>query len=118
MILNLRPPVALLRPYMIGEQADDALVREIASVVASVRRSILAPRVRSVRSVDSAAEFARLRVPTLYLRGMNDRLVPDSAFRTMAALREMESARVRGPHLLLQANPAVAGEAILPFIES
>ena len=103
---------------MIGQQADDALVRDIAAVVASVPPSILASRVRSVLSVDSAAEFARLTVPTLYLRGINDRLVPDSACRTMAALRAIEIARVPGPHLLLQANPTASWQAIRTLLES
>jgi hypothetical protein len=41
----------------------------------------------------------------LYLRGTDDRLVPDAAWRRMAAERPITTLHVPGPHLLLQANP-------------
>jgi pimeloyl-ACP methyl ester carboxylesterase len=117
-VMNLRPPALLLRRYMIGDRADDALVREVATTIASVPPAVLAHRIRSVLMVDEADAFAHCSVPTLYLRGTDDRLVPDSAWRRMSRLRSMMMALVPGPHLLLQANPTAAWNAIIPFIES
>jgi pimeloyl-ACP methyl ester carboxylesterase len=117
-VMNLRPPALLLRRYMLGDRADDALVREVATTIASVPPAVLAHRIRSVLTVDEAAAFAHCRVPTLYLRSIDDRLVPDSAWRRMSRLRPMTMALVAGPHLLLQANPASAWDVIVPFIES
>jgi pimeloyl-ACP methyl ester carboxylesterase len=117
-VMNLRPPALLLRRYMAGERADDALVREVATTIASVPPALLAYRIRSVLTLDEADIFARCSVPTLYLRGTDDRLVPDSAWRRMSRLRHITMAFVPGPHLLLQANPTAAWDVILPFIES
>jgi len=117
-VMNLRPPALLLRRYMLGDRADDALVRDVATTIASVPAAILAYRIRSVLTVDEAAAFARCTVPTLYVRGTDDRLLPDSAWRRMSRLRPMTVATVAGPHLLLQVNPTAAWDAILPFVES
>jgi pimeloyl-ACP methyl ester carboxylesterase len=117
-VMNLRPPAVLLRRYMLGDRADDALVREVATTIAAVSPAILAHRIRSVLTVDQADAFARCRVPTLYVRGTDDRLVPDSAWKRMSRLRPMTMTLVTGPHLLLQANPTAVWDAILPFVES
>jgi pimeloyl-ACP methyl ester carboxylesterase len=117
-VMNLPPPALLLRRYLLGDRADEALVREVAATIASVSPAILAHRIRSVLTVDQSDVFAHCGAPTLYLRGTDDRLVPDSSWRRMSRLRPMTMATVAGPHLLLQANPAAAWNAILPFIES
>jgi pimeloyl-ACP methyl ester carboxylesterase len=112
------PPRQLLRRYMLGPAADDALVDEVAEAVASVPASVLASRVRSVLDTDMASAFGRLAAPTLYVRGTKDRLVTDAAWRLMAAIRPIVTAHIHGPHLLLQVNPQGAWNAILPFLQS
>jgi len=112
------PPLFLLRRYLLGNRADDAIVGAMASAVASVPPSILASRLRSVLALKDTGAFARCTVPTLYVRGTDDRLVPGSAWRKMSLMRSISVAHVAGPHLLLQANPHGAWEAIRPFIES
>lgn len=111
-------PRLLLRRYMLGQDADDALVDDVAEVVASVPASLLTSRLRLVLNADEADAFALCTVPTMYVRGTEDRLVPDSSWRRMAAVRPMSIAHVPGPHLLLQANPVGAWEAISPFLKS
>jgi hypothetical protein len=59
----------MVRRYMLGRAADDALIDEVAAVVASVPQSVVVGRLRSILSVDEASAFARCTVPTLYLRG-------------------------------------------------
>jgi len=117
-VMNLRPPARLLRRYMVGIDADDALVRDVATTIASVAPAVLASRIRSVLTLDATHTFAKCTVPTLYVRGSDDRLVPDSAWRRMSRLRPLAIATIPGPHLLLQAKPAAAWEAILPFLDS
>jgi len=116
--LRLPLPRFVVRRYMLGEASDDALVDDVARVVASVPASVLAARLRDVLNADEAGSFARCTVPTLYIRGTEDRLVPESASRRMAALRPMSIAQVSGPHFLLQANPVGAWDAITPFLKS
>ena len=110
-------PEYLLRRYLVGRSADAALVRDVAATVASVRGEILSDRLRLVLDMNETATFARCVVPTLYLRSSDDRIVPDSAWRRMASLRPMTTARVRGPHLLLQANPDAAWPVINAFLD-
>jgi len=117
-LFQFRLPRFLVRRYMVGEAADDALVDQVVQVVASVPASVLAARLRCVLNTDEAGSFARCTVPTLYVRGTEDRLVPESASRRMAAVRAMSIAHVRGPHFLLQANPEGAWKAITPFLDS
>jgi len=52
-------------------------------------------------------------VPTCYLQGTRDRLVPArcaAAFATLAA--KLEVIAIDGPHMLLQARPAECWQAI------
>jgi len=117
-MFRLRPPSWLLRRYMLGSDADDTLVRRVAEVIASVPAAVLASRLDCVLRVNEAAAFAQTTAPALYLQGTADRLVPQSALQRMAALRTVTTARVIGPHLLLQTNPVGAWQAILPFLDS
>jgi sigma-B regulation protein RsbQ len=117
-VFRVPPPAFLLRRYLVGEGADVTLIDEVAAAVASVPSTVLASRLRSVLSLDASQTFARCNVPTLYLRGTNDRIVPDSAWRAMSSLRPVTMAFVPGPHLLLQSHPHAAWQAILPFFES
>jgi pimeloyl-ACP methyl ester carboxylesterase len=117
-LLGLPLPRFLVRRYMLGEAADDALVDDVAGVVSSVSASLLAARLRCVLAADEAGSFARCTVPTLYIRGTEDRLVPESSSRRMAAIRPMSIMDVPGPHFLLQANPVGAWNAVTPFLKS
>ena len=94
------------------------LADDVAEPVASMPASVLALRVRAVLDTDIASAFARCAVPTLYVRGTEDRLVPDAAWRQMATIRPIATAHILGPHLLLQANPSGAWNAISPFLKS
>ena len=111
-------PAFLLRRYMLGRIVDEMLVRDVAAAIASVPASVLASRVNSVLRLEEVEGFSRCEVPTLYLRGTDDHLVPDSAWRRMAAVRPITTSYVPGPHLLLQANPVGAWKAIVEFLDS
>ena len=68
-------------------------------------------------NVDVRALLDRIRVPTLYLRATEDRLVPRSAAASFK--RFAPSARVveiEGPHFLLQANPVETARVISGFV--
>jgi len=76
----------------------------VATTIASVAPAVLARRIRSVLALDDARRFAQCTVPTLYLRGRDDRLVPDSSWRSMSRLRPLTIAEIPGPRL--QTEPA------------
>lgn len=109
-------PRGLLRALLVGRAASDALVDDVVAAVRSVPAPVLAHRLREVLRGDGRDAFARLPCRVLYLRGTEDRLVSDMSWKRMAALRPMDLARVKGPHLLLQASPAASWDAIAPFL--
>jgi pimeloyl-[acyl-carrier protein] methyl ester esterase len=116
LLFTLPVPHVLLRHYMLGRAVDEVLVRETAAEIASVPAYVLSSRVKSVLRLDELKAFSRCDVPMLYLRGTDDRLVPDAAWRRMAAARPMTTAHIPGPHMLLQANPVGAWKAIEEFL--
>ena len=111
-------PAFLLRQFLVGPEASADLVDQVRAVLASIPRPILAARLSSVLKVDARADLSRCRAPILYLRGLHDRLVPEASVAAVvrAASNEVEVTRIHGPHLLLQAAPALAWEAIRPFL--
>jgi pimeloyl-[acyl-carrier protein] methyl ester esterase len=117
-LFRIAASAVLLRRYLLGSNVDDELVRDVVRAVASMPASVLTSRLRSILAVDETIAFTRSTGPILYLRGSEDRLVSENSWRRMAALRPISIARVEGPHLLLQANPAGAWDAITPFLES
>ena len=116
--LELPLPRFFVRRYMLGAAADDAQVDDVAGVIKSVPASVLAVRLRCVLNTDDTKSFARSTVPTLYIRGTEDRLVPESSSRRMAAIRPMSIVHVPEPHFLLQVNPVGAWNAVTSFLKS
>lgn len=111
-------PEFFLRRYLVGNGADDAIVHEVASTVTSVAPAILAARLRLLLGLNDTVPFARSTIPTLYVRGTDDRVVPASVCRRMLELRRLKIEMVSGPHLLLQVNPTAAWGVIRPFLQS
>jgi pimeloyl-[acyl-carrier protein] methyl ester esterase len=122
MFFRLPVPTAVLRRMLLGRDADAALVRELRAALARVPAKVLASRVGEIARLDATGAatgaLERLDRPLLYLRGTDDRLVGDASVEAIRALAPRTVvARVPGPHLLLQASPAAAWEAIVPFLD-
>jgi pimeloyl-ACP methyl ester carboxylesterase len=98
----------------VGRSASDELVERVRVVIATVPAPTLAARLRNVLSVDVRPSLAKCKVPILYLRGTEDRIIRDVS---MKALVEAVTIRVKvnqiaAPHLLLQVAPKQAWSAI------
>lgn len=117
MLFALGPPRAAIRHFFVGPSASDELVDEVKAAVESVPAGVLAARLAEVLSADAGEWLARCAAPILYLRGRDDRLVPEASLRRITAARPIRVARVPGPHLLLQAEPARAWAAIGEFLQ-
>jgi pimeloyl-ACP methyl ester carboxylesterase len=111
-------PAAAVRRWMAGANAPDELVARIRETIASVPPALLASRLRSVLAADEADALAGCAVPVLHLRGADDRLVRERSGRRIAESPCVTVARIPGPHLLLQAQPAAAWSAIARFLAS
>ena len=87
------------------------------SATTQVGTRTLQARVRAVRSIDVCAKLPAVRVPLLYLLAEQDRVVPESALQAMLQRRpDMRVVSVSAPHLLLQAAPRTAANAIIAFL--
>jgi pimeloyl-[acyl-carrier protein] methyl ester esterase len=119
MFFRLPVPEMLLRRKLLGTDADAALVAELRAALDRVPAKVLASRVKEIARLDATGALARLDCPLLYLRGADDRLVGEASVEAIRAhAPAVVVGRVAGPHLLLQASPAAAWEAIVPFLET
>lgn len=106
---------ALLAPY-----ATPALQAELAAALAQVPPHVLRQRLRAVleiREKDASRSFARGSLPVLYLRARHDRLVPPAnAVQILRQAPGAQLADIAAPHMLLQAAPDAAADAVAAFI--
>lgn len=122
-LLGLLPvkttPVAAMVPVLLGKYATVALLRALAGALAQVTPDTIRARLRAVLQVDARANLAAAQVPVLYLQANQDRLVPASAATEVAScLPSTTFVSIDGPHLLLQACPVPAGQAVIRFMRS
>jgi pimeloyl-ACP methyl ester carboxylesterase len=113
-----RLPCAVEQHFLMGRFATPAL-RSLHSIAMNrVRTSTLVARAKAIAACDVTDKVSRIRVPGLYLRATEDRVVPQSATRQFERLAPY--ARVMdivGPHLLLQACPEEAAHVLRSFIQ-
>jgi len=77
----------------------------------------LVARLKAMASVDVTDAAQSVRVPALYLRATEDRLVPPGAAGTFARfVAHGHIGDVAGPHFLLQASPDAAAQAVREFM--
>ena len=118
-----RSALALL-PGLDGTGYDAALaaVRVAARGRASaVARSLvwLIGRIRALLAANSIAAFARIRVPTMYVQGTHDTLLPASCVEEIRRLvPKTRVVKIAAPHCVLQCAPDEAARTISEFFRS
>jgi pimeloyl-[acyl-carrier protein] methyl ester esterase len=114
-----RVPSFVLSPWLLGRFKSDAMHARLDRVLGQVSPAVLRDRLRAALSVDVTDDLRRVQVPMLYLRATQDRLVPASAAKRVAALaQKIRVMDVEAPHLLLQTAPAVAAAHVRAFLLS
>jgi pimeloyl-ACP methyl ester carboxylesterase len=109
----------LARRWLFGRFATRELDATLLKSLGAVPAAVLRARLLAVAEVDYRHLLAKLAMPVLYLRAREDRIVPSSAMDALArAVPHMEVASLSGPHLLLQAAPHAAVQAIDKFVRS
>ncbi|MFO1528788.1 MAG: alpha/beta hydrolase [Kiritimatiellia bacterium] len=112
-----RAPGWLRSRMLLGPDASPELRRALAAALAKVLPDVLRARMSAVLSVDVIETFKRVKVPTLYLRGDQDRVVPrrsaDLVQNTWPAANVVS---IRAPHLVLQAAPVEDAAALRGFL--
>ena len=110
-------PGLLARYLLVGQEAPRALVELVTGAVSWVTPKVLGLRVREVLNLDVRAELAQVNVPVLYLQPTKDKLMDPGCVAEMQAVKPGRTVTIDSPHLVLQCEAKIAGEAITAFVE-
>lgn len=110
-------PVAAMAAVLLGTHSTAALRRALTAALAQVSHATLRARMRAVLQVDVRTRLAAAQVPVLYLQARQDYLLPArAAAEVQACLPSVQVESLDGPHLLLQACPGAAADAVRRFM--
>ncbi len=108
-----------LMPFLLGLRSPAALRTAVRAALTMVTPAVLKARMRAVLDVDVGAQLLAVDVPVLYLRAAQDRVVSAASLQHIQAIKPaVQAVTIDGPHLLLQAAPALAASAVVDFIAS
>jgi len=112
-------PVRLVSAFLLGRFASAPLREDMEATLAEVSMTTLKARTDAVLGVDVRTALAKIRVPVLYLRATEDRLVPrrcaDAIAETVARTRIVD---IEAPHMMLQVAPTAAAAAVGAFVDT
>ncbi len=116
-LFRIPGPSPIIRRYFVGRAAPTSQVRQVRDLVLRSDPEVLASRVRLVLRADVRERLTRIRLPVLYIRGAEDRLVSKRALQTVRdLLPSVVVSFVPGPHLILQVAPNEAWLAVKRFM--
>ena len=101
-----------------GRFSTAALRTKLKNALALVTAAVLRQRARAVLTVDVSDSLAFIKLPVLYLRATEDRIVPYSSAKLVSALAtQTQIIELVGPHFLLQVSPDASADAVANFME-
>lgn len=116
-LFGVAMPAAVVRWFMAGSDAPDAIVEEVRRAVAAVSPDVLARRAAESLRVDVREDLARVDVPILCLAPTRDRLIRTDVADELLAIRpDAEVAYVDAPHMVLQRCPHASLARIEEFL--
>ena len=104
-------PAFIYNYFLLGPAATPSLEISIRAAISQVSSTAFRTRLRAILSVDVSIQMKSVQVPVLYLRALQDRLIPLAASSYVSSVRpETQVITVDAPHFLLQvASKEVAG---------
>jgi pimeloyl-ACP methyl ester carboxylesterase len=116
-LFGLPMPAPLVRRFLAGPDAPDALVGEVQRAVAAVSPEVLAHRAAEALRVDARQALAGVGVPILFVAPTRDRLIRRDAYEDVLALcPSAEIALLDAPHMVLQRCPHASLARIEEFL--
>lgn len=107
---------SFLSKYFAGRFSSRELHSALEKARGSVAPEVLKARVAAVCAADFSSELRRVRIPILYLRASQDRIVPRAASEKIKQLvPSVRIVDIEGPHYMLQACADAAAAAIRGF---
>lgn len=109
----------VLTRLLLGKQASPQWRKALACALGKSSSAVLRARLVAVLDLAYDKRMAAARVPVLYLRATEDRIVPKRASKRIAsALPTARILSLPGPHFLLQASPQAAAQAVYEFSQT
>lgn len=120
-LLHLLPTASmsarLMSHLLLGKFSNTKLRSMIRQSMARISVAALRARLRAVLAVDVSNELEKTKIPLLYLRASQDRVVPRAASELIARLcRHAKIVELEAPHFLLQAAPLDASRIVSEFM--
>ena len=110
-------PIGVLSFLLLGRFSSPELRSEMEQVIAVVSPAVLQTRAHAVLSVDASALVSQIKLPILYLRASEDRLIPKASAELIASLAlSTKIVEFEAPHFLLQVLPFVVTPMVTDFI--
>jgi pimeloyl-ACP methyl ester carboxylesterase len=109
--------MSVLDKLLLGKFSTPELRLALAQAIAQVTPEVMRARVHAVLCVDVTAQMASVKIPILYLRATQDKLVPRSASECVFHLNpRTQVVNVDAPHCLLQTTPLEAAQVVQKFL--
>lgn len=111
------PSISLLSYFLLGRFVMPPLRTALSRTLDNVDRVVLRARARAVLTVDNSCLLSRIRVPILYLRAKEDRVVPQASSELVVSLAPHTQVReFSSPHFLMQVLPAQVADTVIDFM--
>lgn len=108
----------MLNYALLGRFSSPRLSEALNQVLARLSPTVLRARLREVLSVDVVPQLSTVRVPVLYLRATEDRVVPPAACQLISRLLPATNiTELEAPHFLLQVAPHAAARHVKVFVQ-
>lgn len=111
-------PSTILSYALLGRFSSPRLRAALKQALARISPAVLCTRLRAVLSVDVVPQLSAVRVPVLYLRATEDRVVPLAASQLISRLLPVTKIiELETPHFLLQVAPHAAAQHVRAFVQ-
>jgi len=116
-IFLMKPPVSLLRRFLLGDDASTEAAGTLLKAVESIPPETLANRVEVVLALTEDECPSPEGLPVLLLQARNDEVIPwEAQSKLERHFPEAKVVWIEGPHLLLDRRPDECREAVKSFL--
>jgi pimeloyl-[acyl-carrier protein] methyl ester esterase len=112
-------PRWLRAPLMWGSGSPRKASPQTERAMSGVAVAVIRRRIAELLAADERATLRRIRMPTLVLRAIQDRVISKRATLELSdGIAGAHLAEVNGPHLLLKTRPVECATLVSTFLES
>lgn len=116
-LFMVKPPRQALRHFLIGEDASEAEVAQLRSVVQAIPSATLSKRARTILGLMECDSPVLPNTPMMILQAQSDNLIPwEAQCKLEACYPNARTHWIESPHLMFQRYPEQCLESILAFV--